>query len=122
WAKASIDFLIRAGLLNGYEDQTFRPDLGITRAEAAKILAMEMGLEETPNTFSDVPATHWAAGYIGAAQKSGLMNGYEDGAFRPEDMLNRAEMAALVARAFQLAGSSGISFPDVQSGTWSYQY
>ncbi|WP_244935637.1 amidase family protein [Paenibacillus glycanilyticus] len=122
WAKTSIDFLVKKGLLAGYPDGTFRPDLGITRAEALKVLAIQLGLQSQASSFSDVPSTHWAAGFIGAAQKSGLMNGYADGKFRPDDQLNRAEMAALVARAFQFSGSSNTAFPDVQAGNWAHTY
>ncbi|QCT03689.1 amidase [Paenibacillus algicola] len=122
WANSSIQFLIQRGLISGYPDETFRPNLSITRAEALKVLVMELGLNQQGGSFKDVPSTHWAAGYIGAAQQAGLMTGYTDGKFRPNDQLNRAEMAALVVRAFQLGGNSSTSFPDVQADSWSAGY
>lgn len=122
WAKDSIDYLIKKGLLSGFPDNTFRPDLGTTRAEAVKVLATQLGLKPQTGGFTDVPAGHWAAGYIGAAEKSGLMTGYADGTFRPDERLNREEMAALVARAFKLSGSAAVSFSDVQADSWSYMY
>lgn len=122
WAEDSIVLLIKKGLLSGYPDDSFRPDLSITRAEAVKVLSTQLGLKPQTSDFTDVPASHWAAGYIGAAEESDLMNGYDDGTFRPNDKLNRAEMAALVARAFKLSGSSAVSFSDVPLDSWSYPY
>lgn len=122
WAEDSIVLLIKKGLLSGYPDDSFRPDLSITRAEAVKVLSTQLGLKPQTSDFTDVPASHWAAGYIGAAEESDLMNGYDDGTFRPDDQLNRAEMAALVARAFKLSGSSAVSFSDVPLDSWSYPY
>ncbi|MEK3882555.1 amidase family protein [Paenibacillus sp. PL2-23] len=118
WAKGSIDFLIQKGLLSGFPDETFRPDLSMTRAQAVKVMVLQSGLDAQPSSFIDVSGMHWAAGYIGAAQKAGLMNGYSDGTFQPDKPLTRAEMAVLLARAFQLSGSS-TGFSDVESEDWS---
>ncbi|WP_020618971.1 amidase family protein [Paenibacillus daejeonensis] len=123
WAKADIDFLIQKGLLSGYPDGTFRPNVGISRAEAVKVLAVQLELGASPSTFTDVSATHWASNYIGAAALSGVLNGYTDGTFRPDMQLTRAEMAALIVRAFQLSGGSGSStFSDVSSTSWALEY
>ncbi|MFS0726399.1 amidase family protein [Paenibacillus sp. 1P07SE] len=122
WAKDSIDFLIQRGLLSGYPDGSFRPDVGISRAEAVKVLAVQLELSPAPSSFRDVSATHWASDYIGAAALSGVLNGYTDGTFRPNEQLNRAEMAALIARAFQLSGTSSLQFSDVRSDSWASAY
>ncbi|WP_239004736.1 amidase family protein [Paenibacillus tepidiphilus] len=122
WAKASIDALIAKGLLTGYTDGTFRPDSGLTRAEAIKVITTYLGLEGRVSSFTDVAATHWANAYIGAAAGSGLMNGYGDGTFRPDEKISRGELAALIARAFKLTGTGNTSFQDVSGNAWSYQY
>ena len=123
WAKDNIDFLIQKGLLSGYPDGTFRPNVGISRAEAVKVLAVQLELGASPSTFTDVSATHWASNYIGAAAQSGVLTGYTDGTFRPDQQLTRAEMAALIVRAFQLSGGgSSSTFSDVSSTSWALEY
>lgn len=122
WAKANIDLLISKGLLSGYPDGSFRPDHSLTRAESIKVIATYLGLEGQASSFTDVPASHWASSYIGAAFQSGLMQGYSDGSFRPNDMISRAELAALMTRAFKLEGTGAASFKDVSTSAWSYAY
>jgi len=122
WAKASIDRLVSKGLLNGYLDGSFRPERSLTRAESIKVIATHLGLEGEASSFADVPAGHWANSYIGAAFQSGLMQGYSDGTFRPEGMITRGELAAIIARAFKLEGTGGASFSDVNTSSWSYAY
>ncbi|URN95861.1 MAG: amidase family protein [Candidatus Pristimantibacillus lignocellulolyticus] len=122
WAKASIDVLITEGLLNGYSDGTFRPDSGLTRAEAIKVITTYLGLEGQVSSFTDVTSNHWANTYIGAAAQSGLMNGYSDGSFRPDEKMSRGELAALITRAFKLTGTGNTSFKDVNGNAWFYEY
>ncbi|MDI4649629.1 amidase family protein [Cohnella hashimotonis] len=122
WAKASIDVLIAKGLLTGYADGTFRPNSGLTRAEAIKVIASYMGLEGKESTFADVSSTHWANKFIGATAEAGLMTGYSDGTFRPDEKMSRSELAALIARAFKLTGAGQTSFKDVKGNAWSYEY
>ena len=79
------------GLLNGYPDGTFQPEGSITRAEFAAVVVRMLGQEAqaagsaavTP--YADVAADHWAAGYINIATQLGIINGYGDGNFGPED-------------------------------------
>lgn len=120
WAKASIDALIAKGLLTGYSDGTFRPNSGLTRAEAIKVIATYMGLEGQASSFTDVSGAHWANKFIGAAAGSGLMNGYSDGSFRPDKKISRGELAALITRAFKLTGTGNTSFADVNRNVWYY--
>ncbi|MFF2017707.1 amidase family protein [Paenibacillus sp. NPDC058177] len=122
WAKESIDFLIQKGLINGYPDGSFRPNLGITRAEAVKVLTTELGLTPQTNSFTDVTASHWAAGFIGAAQHAGLMTGYTNGTFKADAPISREEMAALLVRAFKLSDGTTVSFSDIPANSWSYNY
>jgi len=120
WAQDSIDFLVQKGLFNGYMDGTFRPNLGITRAEAVKVMTIQLELTPQANSFKDVSASYWAAGYIGAAQHAGLMTGYTDGTFRPDAPISREEIAALLVRAFELSGGTTVTFSDVQAKSWAY--
>lgn len=92
---------VRNNIVEGYEDGTFRPDSAINRAEALKILLRASGV--TPpkgyhfvNTFSDVPEDSWFSPYVLDAIQLGLVEGYEDGTFRPDSPITRAEAAKIV--------------------------
>ena len=87
--------LVNRGVLNGYEDGTFKPDNTITRAEFAKVIMVsEIGDANIPaNTtskFSDT-GSHWANKYIAAAVNAGIINGYPDGTFKPDNTVTYAE-------------------------------
>ena len=70
--------------------------------------------------FSDLPG-HWAAGQINKWVEQGLVTGYEDGTFKPDRQITRAEFVALVNRAFAVEPvDSGLRFADVQPGAWYY--
>ncbi len=100
-AKA-VDVLTALGVVNGYEDGTFRPDQVVTRAEMAKMIVVALGFEElakgSTNTFTDA-SNHWAAGYIGACVGLGITVGYPDGSYKPNDTVTYAEAATMLLRA-----------------------
>ena len=89
------------GLINGYPDGTFKPDNTITRAEFAAIVSRAFKLEDKPVTteFTDVPSDHWATGNIGAAYAAGIINGYGDGTFGPEDPIKEEQAVKMVVAA-----------------------
>ena len=124
WASGYIYDCYDAGIINGYEDGTYLPDNELTRAEAAKIIALTFGLSSsaTESTFSDVADTHWALQYIEACVEAGIINGYTDGTFLPGQNVTRAEMAKMIAAASGLSSDAEeSSFSDV--GThWALQY
>nr|WP_240344179.1 cadherin-like beta sandwich domain-containing protein [Paenibacillus sp. SYP-B3998] len=92
WAADVIHQVQGAGLLGGYPDGSFKPDAPITRAELAAIIVRLKKLEvaESAQSFTDTKG-HWAANYIQTAKIAGLVAGYEDGSFRPDQKLTRAE-------------------------------
>lgn len=105
WAKAQIDRAIQLGLTNGYEDNTFRPDNLITRAEFAALLARVLKLAPSTDELSfsdasDIPS--WVKPQLSAIVKAGILNGYEDGTFRADRQITRAELAVILARALHL--------------------
>ena len=125
WAGDYIYDCYEAGIINGYEDGTYLPDNELTRAEAAKIIALTFGLSSTAteSTFSDVSDTHWALKYIEACVEAGIINGYTDGTFLPGQNVTRAEMAKMIAAACGLsADASAGTFSDVLSSHWALQY
>ncbi|MHB8107377.1 MAG: ice-binding family protein [Candidatus Cryosericum sp.] len=111
----------------GYPDGTFQPDGNVTRAEVAAAMSRALGLGWTsePSGFSDLKATHWAAGFITLMTQEGFMTGDADGTFRADDPITRAEAAAAFLR---IAGMSPVlnpsssSFKDVQPMSWSAGY
>lgn len=85
----AVDFLSTLGIINGYDDDTFRPDSLITRAEFAVILARTMNLNEQSDNdkhyYYDVPSNHWATGAINQLTKLGIISGYGDNKFGLDD-------------------------------------
>ena len=117
WYTTYVATLEKAGVIVDSKDNNFRPNDAITRAELASMLAQFANVTGGTTSFSDVPATHWAADYIAAAVRSGWIQGYPDGTFRPEQTIKRAEMTAMVNRAL---GRDPQSASDLLEGmkTW----
>lgn len=83
-----------AGYIRGYDDGTIRPNNHITREEVATIIARIMNLEdngEAVESFKDKDSIKWSKGYVGAVVVANYMKGYEDGTFRPQRNITRAE-------------------------------
>src|SRR5690606_25411207 len=96
WAYEAIRRAVSAGIVTGFSDGSFRPDQKVTRAEMAAMLGRALGLKELPATrmtFSDVRADHWASGWIERLVHEGILSGYADRTFRPEQLVTRAEVA-----------------------------
>ncbi len=90
----AIETLNKLGVITGDDENndgvmSFRPADSITRAEIAVIVARIQGqtgaVAQTNTIFTDVPSTHWASGYIASASNMGIVNGYGDGTFGPDD-------------------------------------
>ena len=95
WAYAEIMKGVEAGYITGNGDGTFRPDAPVTRQEAAVMISKILGLDQdfaSAAKYVDyryIPS--WAAGYVGAVSKAGIMTGYPDGDFKSDRVLTRAE-------------------------------
>ncbi|WP_099190587.1 S-layer homology domain-containing protein [Tepidibacter mesophilus] len=109
WAKQNIESMSAKGIINGYEDGSFKPSNNITRAEFAKLLVNELELDivNTKSEFKDMQG-HWANDYVNTAYKAGLITGY-DGNFNPNDNITRAQMAAMIGRAIDTDKASDVS-------------
>lgn len=104
WYAGCITAAAGAGLVQGYDDQTFRPNSNITREELAVILARALDLLDAPASagpnFNDAGLiSPWAKESLAAVVAKGLAGGYPDGSFRPQEPVTRAECAAMVYRA-----------------------
>ncbi len=88
------------------------------------------GENETPtgsSSFSDVPEEHWAYEYISELTSRGIINGYDDGSFRPDANVTRAEFVTILCRAAGAdatvsTSDTDIAFSDVTPGDWYYEY
>ena len=98
WYCSAVSTLSAMGILSGYPDAAFRPNASITRAEFAAIATrFDADGDKTPASFDDI-ANHWAKDEIAVAANNGWVNGYEDGSFRPQNNITRAETMSLVNR------------------------
>lgn len=120
WYNTAVSTLSRLGILGGYEDGTFRPNSGITRAEFAKIAVSFFEYEgiEAENVFTDVAHGSWYEDFVAAAAEIGLIEGYEDGSFRPESGITRAEACTIINRTLGRAPDKGHLLPESEMLTW----
>lgn len=98
YSKEYVENMIQKGIINGYEDGTFRPDSLITRAEISKILsvALKLDTKDITSDFSDVKDGDWFGAYVAAMAKNGYINGY-NGQFMPSENLKRQDIAVIMA-------------------------
>jgi len=99
--KESIEFLQEQGVLQGYEDGSFKPEASINRAELVKIVfaALDLDTEGEGNCFPDVQ-NEWFAPYICKAKDLGVVQGYPDGYYHPEREVNMVEALKIAVEAF----------------------
>lgn len=119
----AIEKLSAMNIVNGYQDGTFKPNNGVTRAEAAKILTLlNTGGEEVSgyeSSFTDVPQTHWAYEFVGFANEFALLTGYGGGLFGAEDSLTRGQFAKILATQLEVPTPDvDLPFTDVPKDAW----
>lgn len=120
WYNNAVSTLTRAGILDGYEDGSFRPNASITRAEFTKIAVsfFKHAGGASANPFNDVPDSAWYAEFVKAAAELGLIDGYEDGTFRPNAPITRAEACTIVNRTLGRAPDKDNLLPEHEMLTW----
>jgi hypothetical protein len=106
WAKEAVDNMGSRMVVSGVGDGCFAPALDIPRAEFAVVRAL--GLEPEPEAgesgFSDVKASDWYCGYVKTASSYGIITGYGNGHFGPDDKITREQAMAMTARAMKTTG------------------
>lgn len=139
WAYDAITACIDAGIVFGYDDGMYRPELKVTRAAMAVYIARGIagGQENVPAgpeepTFPDVGVDHWAYDGIEYAVSANVVTGYGDGSYQPSWTVTRAQMAAFVARAIvDPTGDEGLAdytppaeptFTDVPTTYWCFAH
>jgi hypothetical protein len=123
----AVRYLYCNGVISGYSDNTFRPYANTTRGQLTKIVVIGFGLPlytpPTP-TFTDVPTTHTFYQYIETAAFEGLVSGYADGTFRPQNDVTRGQLSKIVVEAagWPLVNPPTPTFTDVPTGHTFYEY
>jgi len=106
WAEEAVNDMGSRMVIDGVGSESFAPDLPITRAEFAAIMVRGLGLapEEGTVPFTDIKSGDWYAGVVRTAYEYGLLEGYEDGTFRPMERITREQAMVIIAKAMTLAG------------------
>ncbi|NLB82457.1 MAG: S-layer homology domain-containing protein [Clostridiaceae bacterium] len=130
WAAPYIGVLSRQGVFEGYTDGSFKPEQGITREEIAVTLVRALGLEqrlesEFEENFEDnTDIADWSKKSVYLLTQMGIFTGYDDGLFRPRDIITREELAVVIARALTKTGVLlNLPFGDNQDiGNWASEW
>ena len=127
WYNNAVSTLTNAGIIDGYEDGTFKPNGNITRAEFATIAVRFFeATYEGENLFPDIDG-HWAQDYINEAANAGIVDGYPDGTFGPQKLITRAEAMTMVNRTIDRHPHEDhllddmIVWPDNPETAWYYE-
>ena len=125
WGYPYIKYLNDNGIVNGYGDGTFGPENIVTRAQFAKMVTLAAGLTYSGSgvePFDDVPEGGWEYPYVMAAKEHGIINGYSETIFGPNDPVTRAQAAKMTTLAKGLTYTGGgAPFEDVpDDGGWVY--
>lgn len=105
WAKDGIEALAEKGIIKGTGDGKFGPEKSLTRGEFATIMTKALKLKPNGNykgTFKDVKKGDWFTPYVELAATQGLIKGYEDHTFRPNEKVSRQEMVVVVIQGMGL--------------------
>lgn len=125
-ALQAILSLSQDGVINGYKDATFKPENSITRGQTAAMVNRVLNLKaQKPVNFTDVAASNDFAADIAAMNEAGILQGYSNGKFGIYETLTRAQLAAIVDRAFELQQKADAKvqtasvYKDVPSTHWA---
>ena len=127
WANTAISTMTGLGIVQGRSTTTFDPKAPITRAQFAAICArFDTGKSNGEQTFSDIQG-HWAEKYIQRAAELGWIKGFEDGTFRPDTYITRAQAMTMINRVLNRIPEDesdllpGMNvWPDCNPGDWFY--
>lgn len=113
WAKDFINDMGSRMIVTGVKSGAYQPDRDMTRAEFATIVVRALGLRQGvgDNKFTDVSASDWYCGYVETAVSYGIIYGYADGTFGPNEKITREQAMTMIARAMALTGLES-SLPD----------
>lgn len=106
WAKASIENMASRLILSGVDQEHFKPDNKITRAEFTAIIVRALGLRQAnkSTSFNDVKSSDWFNNDVAIGVSYGIVGGYSDGSFKPGKQITREEAMIVIARAMEIVG------------------
>ncbi len=106
WAKDAINDMGSRMVINGVNKEEFNPNADITRSEFAAIIVRGLGLkpEKGQSSFDDVGSEDWYSAFVQTAYSDGLIQGFEDGKFRPNDHITREQAMVIIAKAMNITG------------------
>ena len=117
--KNAVAALSKKGVISGVGDNKFAPKANVTRAEISSMLFRALHLKAVPKRtyeFPDVTEDKWYYGYVGSAKNAGLLDGFEDGTFRPENNVTNEQLIAILAKYLEQqgvkAGNTALPFTD----------
>ena len=132
WCNNAISTLSNMGIISGYSNGTFRPSAPITRAELTKIAAGFFADNRVTShydgRFSDVSGSEWFVSALEKAIEEGIVEGYGDSSFAPDQYITRAQACTIINRTLGrtpvadalLPASQMLTWPDCQPGAWYY--
>lgn len=132
WCNNAISTLSNMGIISGYSNGTFRPSAPITRAELTKIAAGFFADNRVTShydgRFSDVSGSEWFVSALEKAIEEGIVEGYGDSTFAPDQYITRAQACTIINRTLGrtpvadalLSASQMLTWPDCQPGAWYY--
>jgi len=128
WSSEYVSYLRKKGVTNKSKYEDYRPDDPITRAELAKMILkarkVKVSTSSLKITFKDVSKKAWYAPYVVKAKEQGLIAGYGDGSFRPNQAVSRAEALKIILLAYDVFMDTAYRpvFKDVAEDDWSAAY
>ena len=118
-----VIYLSEKRIITGYPDGSFKPQEGLTRAQAATVIAKAANLsldQSAESPFKDLSTEHWARPYIAAAVKAGYINGFPDGSFQPDQPLSRAQAISLILRLSKQPQTASLPIlKDINNQHWA---
>lgn len=121
WYANEVGFLAQFGVITGYQDNSFRAENVMSRAEFMSMIIKVDGLMSGTNNFSDVNDSFWGEKYITSGVMKKIIDGYVDGTFKPDASITRAEVVKIMNVVLARSAQSGNSqFPDVPTTHWAH--
>jgi hypothetical protein len=127
WTAKYVEAVTRNGMMIGYSNNNFMPNQAITRGELAVVFARYLGIDKQLDTvipgkghFNDL-AGHWTEPYIETLYRYNIIAGYEDGSFKPNQTITRAEAVTMINRMLHRGPlpTKSSSFSDVPDTYWA---
>lgn len=121
WAATTVNTFVKLGVVTGYADGSFHPNASITRAEFATLIAKVFDLSSSQGSAMSDVSGHWAEASIRSLQGKGVLSGYPDGTFKPNQEIKRSEMIAIISRIMDLTNvitTEAPVFTDLEQ-TWN---